>query len=98
MRDASDHALLDQPDCWPALPLGDWKETLATLHMWTQIVGKVRLALEPMVNHWWQVPSVRRGRRPPLLARARRDRPRAQTVPSRSRRQSEPGPLFLGRV
>jgi len=41
---------------WPALPLASWKETYATLHMWTQIVGKVRLALTPLVNHWWNVP------------------------------------------
>ncbi len=41
---------------WPALPLEAWEPTRATLHMWTQIVGKVRLALSPYVNHWWQVP------------------------------------------
>ncbi|MHB8465342.1 MAG: DUF5996 family protein [Acidimicrobiales bacterium] len=41
---------------WPELTLSDWADTLATLHMWTQVVGKVRLALAPMVNHWWQVP------------------------------------------
>jgi hypothetical protein len=41
---------------WPALPLAEWKDTCATLHMWTQVVGKVRLALSPMQNHWWQVP------------------------------------------
>jgi len=41
---------------WPALPFADWKDTLATLHMWTQIVGKVRLALSPYLNHWWEVP------------------------------------------
>lgn len=41
---------------WPALPLDSWKDTYATLHMWTQIVGKVRLALTPRVNHWWNVP------------------------------------------
>ena len=46
----------DQPECWPALPLDSWKDTYATLHMWTQIVGKVRLALTPLVNHWWNVP------------------------------------------
>ena len=40
---------------WPALPLEEWEATRDTLHMWTQIVGKVRLALAPMVNHWWQV-------------------------------------------
>ncbi len=42
-------------DDWPALPLGAWQETYTTLHMWMQIVGKVRIALAPMVNHWWQV-------------------------------------------
>lgn len=41
---------------WPALPLAEWKETYSTLHMWTQIVGKIRLALTPLVNHWWNVP------------------------------------------
>ena len=41
---------------WPELPLEAWKDTYATLHMWTQIVGKVRLALSPHVNHWWEVP------------------------------------------
>jgi Family of unknown function (DUF5996) len=40
---------------WPALPLAEWQDTLDTLHMWTQIVGKTRLALAPMQNHWWQV-------------------------------------------
>ena len=44
------------PKLWPALPLASWKDTCATLHMWTQIVGKVRLALTPPVNHWWNVP------------------------------------------
>lgn len=43
-------------DAWPALPLEDWKDTYATLHMWTQVIGKIRLALAPLVNHWWQVP------------------------------------------
>jgi hypothetical protein len=38
---------------WPALPFAQWKDTYATLHMWTQIVGKVRLALSPPVNHYW---------------------------------------------
>jgi hypothetical protein len=41
---------------WPALPLTEWKDTYSTLHMWTQIVGKIRLALTPLVNHWWNVP------------------------------------------
>jgi hypothetical protein len=38
---------------WPALPLLEWKETYDTLHMWTQVVGKIRLALTPRANHWW---------------------------------------------
>jgi hypothetical protein len=46
----------DLPECWPALPLASWKDTRDTLHMWTQIVGKVRLALTPLSNHWWNVP------------------------------------------
>ena len=41
---------------WPSLPLEEWKDTCATLHMWTQVVGKVRLAQTPLVNHWWNVP------------------------------------------
>jgi hypothetical protein len=40
---------------WPELSFEDWRETYATLHMWTQIVGKTRLALAPPENHWWQV-------------------------------------------
>ncbi len=40
---------------WPALPLAQWRDTYETLHMWTQIVGKTRLALAPMENHWWQI-------------------------------------------
>ena len=43
------------PSDWPALPLQDWADTCATLHLWTQIVGKIRLAHAPMINHWWQV-------------------------------------------
>jgi hypothetical protein len=38
---------------WPALPLGEWEATYQTLHMWTQIVGKIRLGLAPLQNHWW---------------------------------------------
>src|SRR4026209_2860512 len=41
---------------WPSLPLEEWKDTCATLHMWTQVVGKGRLAQTPVVNHWWNVP------------------------------------------
>jgi hypothetical protein len=40
---------------WPEFPPATWRDTYATLHMWTQIVGKTRLALAPMENHWWQV-------------------------------------------
>ena len=43
-------------DAWPSLPLEEWKETYATLHMWTQVIGKVRLAQTPLINHWWNVP------------------------------------------
>jgi hypothetical protein len=41
---------------WPDLPYGAWRETCSTLHLWTQIVGKVRLALTPWLNHSWHVP------------------------------------------
>jgi len=41
---------------WPDLPWEAWQETCTTLHMWLQIIGKIRLKLVPMVNHWWQVP------------------------------------------
>src|SRR5216117_4590156 len=43
------------PDPWPSLPLEDWKDTYATLHRWTQIVGKIRLAQSPWINHSWHV-------------------------------------------
>jgi hypothetical protein len=43
-------------DDWPALPYSEWADTCATLHLWTQIVGKIRLAHTPLVNHWWNVP------------------------------------------
>lgn len=45
-----------KPGRWPELTLDGWPDTRVTLHMWTQVVGKIRLALEPAVNHWWQVP------------------------------------------
>lgn len=41
---------------FPALPLKEWKDTKQTLHLYTQIVGKIRLALNPFKNHWWHVP------------------------------------------
>lgn len=43
-------------DSWPILRFSEWQDTLATLHMWTQVVGKIRLAQTPLVNHWWNVP------------------------------------------
>jgi hypothetical protein len=44
------------PEVWPELPLAAWQETYLTLHRWMQIIGKIRLALAPACNHWWQVP------------------------------------------
>ena len=38
---------------WPALPVAEWHDTRDTLHLYTQVVGKIRLANEPLVNHWW---------------------------------------------
>ncbi|HEY5257024.1 MAG TPA: DUF5996 family protein [Candidatus Baltobacteraceae bacterium] len=42
-------------EAWPVLPSEEWADTIATLHLWLQVVGKIRLAQAPMVNHWWQV-------------------------------------------
>lgn len=47
---------MPQQQQWPALPLEEWADTCATLHMWTQVVGKVRLEQTTLVNHWWNVP------------------------------------------
>jgi len=44
---------MGQSPQWPDLPLAAWSETCDTLQLWTQIVGKVRIALTPLVNHWW---------------------------------------------
>src|ERR1700755_60915 len=44
----------DSPQ-WPSLPLNEWKDTYRTLHMWTQIVGKIRMTLSPPLNQWWHV-------------------------------------------
>jgi len=41
---------------WPALSFKEWESTCDTLHLWTQIVGKTRMKLTPLVNHWWNVP------------------------------------------
>jgi len=48
--------IVRQPDPWPPLPISEWQDTRDTLHMWTQMVGKIRLALSPRLNHWWEVP------------------------------------------
>src|SRR6266513_897467 len=40
---------------WPTLPADEWTATRDTVHMWTQIVGKIRMANTPVVNHWWNV-------------------------------------------
>src|SRR4051812_40904244 len=48
-----------QNDSWPALPpVANWADTYDTIHLWTQIVGKIRLSLAPPVNHWWHVTFV----------------------------------------
>ena len=46
---------MSRSEYWPPLPLHEWQDTYRTLHMWTQIVGKVRMALSPPMNHWWHV-------------------------------------------
>ncbi|HEX8475565.1 MAG TPA: DUF5996 family protein [Pyrinomonadaceae bacterium] len=56
MSDSDKSEVHADADAWPSLPFPEWKETCATLHMWTQVVGKIRLALTPLENHWWNVP------------------------------------------
>jgi len=48
--------MTETAEAWPSLPFAAWRDTCATLHLWTQIAGKIRLAQAPLVNHWWQVP------------------------------------------
>ena len=55
MKDVLSTAVSDSQVCWPSLPIAEWQDTRDTLHMLTQIVGKVRLALTPKINHWWNV-------------------------------------------
>jgi len=45
-----------QAAAWPSLPVDDWQPTRDTLHLWTQVIGKIRLANSPLINHWWNVP------------------------------------------
>jgi hypothetical protein len=47
---------MTRDDAWPELPYAAWKDTCATLHLWTQVVGKIRLAQTPWLNHSWHVP------------------------------------------
>jgi hypothetical protein len=56
MATKSTTSQLSKIEAWPSLPLAEWSATRDTLHMWTQVVGKVRLALSPLTNHWWEVP------------------------------------------
>src|SRR5438552_17908965 len=47
--------MTDLDDRWPALEYADWQPTLDTLHMWLQVIGKVKLATTPFLNDWWNV-------------------------------------------
>jgi Family of unknown function (DUF5996) len=53
MADSSLNVASQSNAAWPSLLLKEWEDTYATLHMWTQIVGKIRLTQTPLVNHWW---------------------------------------------
>lgn len=55
MKTVGKRSLAGSDEPWPALPLEEWKDTYATLHMWTQIVGHIRMVLAPKVNHFWHV-------------------------------------------
>jgi uncharacterized protein DUF5996 len=59
---------------WPDLPLAAWSETCDALHLWTQIVGKVRIALTPLISHWWNATFfvTARGLSAPAMPYARR--------------------------
>jgi hypothetical protein len=61
-------------DAWPALPLDEWQDTYATLHMWTQVVGKLCIAMTPLTNHFWNVTFqvTSRGLTTPLLTAGER--------------------------
>jgi len=59
---SENHAPTGTAETWPALPLDEWQETLDTLHMWLQIIGKIKLELVPFQNQWWNIaliPTVR---------------------------------------
>jgi hypothetical protein len=53
---AKSETAMPNAEAWPSLPFADWRDAAATLQLWSQVVGKIRLALAPPVNHWWQVP------------------------------------------
>ncbi len=55
LKGASMGVMTHDTEVWPDIPYADWQDTCATLHMWTQIVGKIRLALAPFENQWWEV-------------------------------------------
>src|SRR5215472_11775748 len=55
MSDSFPSAVPAGSAAWPALPLDAWQDTYSTLHMWTQIVGKIRKTFTPLINHWWNV-------------------------------------------
>jgi hypothetical protein len=62
MSAISPSAAVSSPETWPALPIAEWADTCATLQLWMQVVGKVRLALVPPINHSWNVtlyPTIR---------------------------------------
>src|SRR5215831_2410528 len=60
---------MEKSSVWPPLPLDGWQDTYATLHLWTQIVGKIALASTPRMNHYWNVAFqiTARGLATPLL-------------------------------
>jgi hypothetical protein len=55
MRGRNAEDMMNPSPSWPDIPLQEWSESCETLHRWTQVVGKVRMALTPLVNHWWNV-------------------------------------------
>src|SRR5450755_2166720 len=56
MEQRGDLEYAPRMDAWPELRIADWRDTYATLHLCVQIVGKIRLALAPKLNEWWNVP------------------------------------------
>ena len=58
---------------WPALPLREWQPTYRNLHLWTQVIGKIRTKLVPRINHWWNSTLFLTGRGLTTLAMPYRD-------------------------